>query len=230
MSGFLVTFAGDRAGDVDLNHCSQSVIAFKGANFTITNVDGNLRLETMTDTEEVEINSRDYATATSGSQRAVRVRPNMTSAGQGITGLDVSPRFAHGIGGSHLVGIMSNPDLKGGTGTLTGPIRCYEGKFDGGCTGATRRTVAGPAFILEAMSGNEAVITNGCFVLGVNAAYGAGTGWTGFIRASASGAGGVFVGNMTQDPLNTPGTHPEAGYVKLQVGATVYQMPFFAIA
>lgn len=231
MSGLLVTFAGDRAGDVDLNHSSKSIIAFKGDDFILTNVDGQMRLETMTDTKNVRINSRDYETAISGEQCAVQIKPNMASATQGITGLEVSPRFASGIAGAKLVGIMSNPDMKGGTGGVAGPVRCYEGKFDGGRTmpsGVARRTVAGAAYILDCMNGFEAVVSGGCYVIGISAAGGGGTGWTGFIHARASGAGGVFasVGGMGQDLSSG---QQEDGYINVYIDAVQYQIPLYAM-
>lgn len=182
----------------------------------------NLYLQSVLDTKNVRINSRDYP-ATSGDCTAVQVKPNMTGTGTaGVTGIEVSPRFADGIAGSKLVGIMSNPDLKGSSGNLSSVIRCYEGKFDGG----TGRTVVGPAYTLDAMTANAATITNGCFVIGAQAAGGGGTGWTGFMRASASGAGGLVVGadGMFKDPEDDA----EAGYLKVRVGSTDYQIPVYA--
>lgn len=182
----------------------------------------NLEIETATDTKNVRINSRDY-TRTSGDTSAVQVKPDQTITGTaGLTGIEVSPRFSDAAGGSKLVGIMSNPDLKGSSGDLTSVIRCYEAKFDGG----TGRTVTGPAYILDAMTANAATITNGCFVIGVQAAGGGGTGWTGFLRASASGAGGVTV--SSDGAFKDPQDDTEAGYITIRVGSTDYQIPFYA--
>jgi len=187
-------------------------------------LDDHFLIETDTDTKNIRLNQRDY-TATSGDRTAVQIKPNQSVTGTaGMTGLEVSPRFADACGGSKLVGIMSNPDLKGSSGDLTSVIRCYEAKFDGG----SGRTVTGPAYTLDAQTANEATITNGCFVIGVTAAGGGGTGWTGFIRASASGAGGVTASadGMYKDPE----THTEAGYIIIYVGSTAYQVPFYASA
>ena len=179
-------------------------------------------LVTEKDTENIKLNSRTYTTA-SGDRTAVQIKPNQAITGTaGMTGLEVSPRFTDACAGSKLVGIMSNPDLKGSSGDLSSVIRCYEAKFDGG----TGRTVTGAAYALDAMTANEATISGGCFVIGVEAAGGGGTGWTGFLRASASGAGGVTVGTdgMGKDPEGTA----EDGYITIYVGETEYQIPFWA--
>lgn len=230
MSGLLVTFAGDRAGDVDLNHSSKSVIAFKGDDFILTNVDGQMRIETMADTKNVRINSRDYGTAVSGEQCAVQIKPNMTAATQGITGLEAAPRFAEGIAGAKLVGIKSNPDMKGGVGAVAGPIRCFEGKFDGGhqLLPTVRRTVAGAAYILDCMNALEATVTGGVYVIGISPDGGGGSGWTGFIHCRTSGAGGVHasVGGMGQDLSSAC---EEDGYIDVYIDETQYQIPLYAM-
>ena len=181
-------------------------------------------LVTEEDTENIKLNSRTYTTA-SGDRTAVQIKPNQAITGTaGMTGLEVSPRFTDACAGSKLVGIMSNPDLKGSSGNLSSVVRCYEAKFDGG----TGRTVAGSAYSLDAMTANEATITGGCFVIGVSAAGGGGTGWTGFIRASASGAGGVTV--SSDGMFKDPETNTEAGYIVIRVGTTDYEVPFYAKA
>ncbi len=178
-------------------------------------------------TDALKLNSRDF-TATSGEINAIQTKPNISVGGTTtVTCFEASPRFASGIAGGRIVGFKSNPDLKSSSAatTIVGPIRCFEAKFDGG----SGRTVTNECYILDCMSANAATVTGGIYVIGISAAGGGGTGWTGFIHARASGAGGVFTGNMTQDPLNSPGSHPEAGYVIINVAGTIFQMPFFAI-
>ena len=184
--------------------------------------DSHMHLDTENDQKNVRINSRDYV-RTSGDQCAAQIKPNMSVTGTGgITGLEVSPRFADGCAGAKLVGVVSNPDLKGSSGAISSDVRCYEAKFDGG----TGRTVAGMMYTLHAMTANAATVTGGCFVIGVDVAGGGGTGWTGFLRASASGAGGVIVSadGMHKDPSGDA----EAGYITIRVGSTDYQVPFYA--
>ncbi len=172
--------------------------------------------------QAVKANSRDY-TATSGEHNAFQSKPNVSVGGTtGVTAIEASPRFASGIAGSKLVGIKSNPDLKGSSaGTLSSAVRAFEAKFDGG----SGRTVS-EMYILDCMTSNAATVTNGVFIIGVSAAGGGGTGWTGFMRARASGAGGLFV---SSDGMNkNPSTQTEAGYLLVRVGSTDYQMPIYA--
>ena len=178
---------------------------------------------TPSDSRSIKIGTFDL-TATSGEINCMQMKPNMTGTGTaGITCIELSPRFASGIAGSKLVGLKVNPDLKGSAaGTLSSDVRCLECKFDGG----TGRTVSGKMYILHAMTANAATVTGGCFVIGVDAAGGGGTGWTGFLRASASGAGGVVVSadGMYKDPSGDA----EAGYITIRVATTDYQVPFYA--
>lgn len=172
--------------------------------------------------QAVKLNSRDY-TSTSGEQNAVQSKPNMTVATQGVTAFEASPRFASGIAGGKLVGFKSNPDMKGSSAGTVSIVRGFECKFDGG----TGRTVTNQMFVLDCMTSNAATVTGGCYVIGITAAGGGGTGWTGFLRASASGAGGVVV--SSDGMQNDPSTDTEAGYISIYVGSTRYEVPFYAI-
>ncbi len=174
--------------------------------------------------QSVKLNSRDY-TSTSGEHNAVQSKPNVSVGGTtGITAFEASPRFASGIAGGKLVGYKSNPDLKGSSaGTLSGPVRCYEAKFDGG----SGRTVDS-GYVLDCMTSNASTMTNGCFIIGASAAGGGGTGWTGFMRARTSGAGGLVLDpdGMAQDPI----TAEEEGYLNVYIGTTQYQIPIYAMS
>lgn len=114
------------------------------------------------------INSRDY-TITSGEHCAIQTKPNISVGGTtGITAIESSPRFAAGIVGGKIVGVMSNPILKSSTaspGGNCGPMRCFEGKLETGtqCT----RTVTVMA-VLEAMSDVRGTVTQGPTVILVN--------------------------------------------------------------
>ncbi len=180
------------------------------------------QLYSVGDEKNIRLNSRSYTEALSAkTYTAVQVKPNITVAANSVNGIEVSPRFASGVAGVSMTGIMSNPDLKGSSaGTISSEIRCYDAKFDGGAG----RTVTGPCYSYKAQTANAATITNGCFVLGLQAAGGGGTGWTGFARASASGAGGVSTGSMTKDPA----TDSIAGKVVFYIGSTAYEVPMYA--
>lgn len=102
---------------------------------------------TVSDTKNVRINSRSY-TQTSGDASAVQIKPNQTVATAGITGLEVSPRFASGIAGVSLVGIKCDPVLKGsGTGTLSGSVTGIQVNIDFGLS--QTRTIDGDVSAFE---------------------------------------------------------------------------------
>lgn len=174
----------------------------------------------------VRLNSRDY-TATSGEHTAVQIKPNVSVGGTtGITGLEISPRFASGIAGSKLVGAFIGFDIKGAAGgNLSSDARCVEAKMES-ASGSTR-TIAGVATNLACMNSLHGSCTTGVFCINVHAA-GGNLAWTGFLRAASSGAGGITVSanGMTKDPESDT----EAGYITMYVGSTQYQIPFYAIA
>jgi len=88
------------------------------------------------------IHSVDYV-STSGDINAVQIKPNVSVGGTtGMTGLEVSPRFADGIAGSSLVGIKADPQCKGTTGNLSGGVVAVEANIDLGDPAASR-TIGG---------------------------------------------------------------------------------------
>ena len=111
--------------------------------------DGNhTLLLTVSDTKNVRINSRNY-TQTSGDASGVQIKPNQTVATAGITGLEVSPRYAAGIAGTNLVGIKCDPVLKGsGGGNLSGQVAGVQVNIDFGLS--QTRTITGDVSAFEA--------------------------------------------------------------------------------
>lgn len=110
-------------------------------------VGNHTRLNSITDTRNVRINSRNY-TQTSGDASGVQIKPNQTVATAGITGLEVSPRYASGIAGTNLVGIKCDPVLKGsGTGTLSGQVAGVQVNIDFGIS--QTRTIDGDVAAFE---------------------------------------------------------------------------------
>jgi len=121
----------------------------------------NLYIETRDTTssiKNVRIQSRDY-TATSGEHAAVQIKPNISVGGTtGITGLEISPRFAEGIAGGKIVGIFAGIDLKGAAGGNCGPARCVEAKLES-ASGSTR-TVS-EAWCIDCMNSLHGTVTDG---------------------------------------------------------------------
>lgn len=88
------------------------------------------------------IKSQDFK-STSGDINAVQIKPNISVGGTtGMTGLEVSPRFADGKAGNGLVAIKADPNLKGTSGNLTGGVVAVEANIDLGDPASTR-TIGG---------------------------------------------------------------------------------------
>lgn len=130
----------------------------------VMSVGGNKQLSQ--DDAPYRINSKDY-NHTSGGCVAIQTKPNVVTGGSGVDmhGIESSPRFADAATGRDLIAFKSNPILKGTTGTLSGAVRCYEGKLETSTT--CTRTVAVMA-VLEAMSDVRGTVTQGPTVILVN--------------------------------------------------------------
>lgn len=179
----------------------------------------NIHLDTQLDTKNVRINSRDYD-ATSGDVCGVQIKPNIAVGGTtGVTGLEVAPRFASGIAGSKLVGIMSNPDLKGAAGgNLSSDMRCYEGKLES-ASGSTR-TIAGGAYVLHAMQALHGTVTGGAYPIAVDAA-GGNVAWSGFAKLPDD--------SQVANDTDTGAANTIAGYIKVLIGSATRYIYTYAL-
>jgi hypothetical protein len=174
--------------------------------------DSHTHIDTGNDEKNVRINSRDF-TQTSGSGCAAQIKPNQSVDGTAsVTGLEVSPRFADGIGGNDLRGILADPNLKGTTGDLTGQVVAVECNIDMGDAGSTR-TIAGDLSALSSfldlpsgitVSGKATLLR----VRGVNAAA-----WDAFLNLDDANTG------LTQSSAASGGT---SKYLKVYIGDTLY--------
>jgi len=169
----------------------------------------HIEIMTVLGTKNVRINSRDY-TDTSGDVTAVQSKPNISVGGTtGVTGVEVSPRFASGIAGSKCVGIMSNPILKGAAGgNLSSDMRCYEGKLESD-SGSTR-TIAGGAYVLHAMQALHGTVTGGAYPVAVDAA-GGNVAWSGFAKLPDD--------SQVAEDATTGTSGTKKGWIKLMVGS-----------
>lgn len=123
----------------------------------------------------IRFNCQDYTVA-SGDIIGIVTKPAASVDGTAsVRGIESSPRFQDGIGGNSITGIFAGSDLKGSSGDLTGNMRAYEGKIEGG----SGRTIAGVASILEANQALKATVTGGAYVIYATAA-GDTTAWDGF--------------------------------------------------
>ena len=184
----------------------------------------HLYLNTTLDTKNIRLNSRNFA-ATSGNFIAVQVKPAISVGGTGdVTGIEVSPRINSACNGGTMRGILAECYMKGSSGTLSGDVRCLQAQVtDENVAG---RTVSGVVSMLDVwhqLAGHT--LTGGVHVIHARTA-GGGTGWTSFMRADASGDGGLVVSSdgMFKDPEGDT----EAGYLKVYVGTTKYEIPIYA--
>ena len=169
--------------------------------------DSHIHIDTENDEKNVRVNSRDYE-KTSGEHCAMQSKPNISVGGTtGITAFEASPRFASGIAGSKIVGIMSNPILKGAAGgNLSSAMRCYEGKLESD-SGSTR-TVA-EAYVLHAMQALHGTVTDGPWVVKVDA-HGGNVNWAGF---------GVFPDDSQVASDGEDKSGGTKGWIKVKIGS-----------
>ncbi len=180
--------------------------------------DNHFKLETMVDGRSVRINSRNVTQAT-GDHTAVSIKPNKSADGTGsITGLEVSPRFAAGMGGGNLRAILGDPLLKAGSGDLTGSVVAFEANIDFGTSGT--RTITGD---ISAFSSFLAIPSTNTY-----------SGDVAFLRVRTVNikAWDYF---LNIDDANTgietlaSGTYSTAeGYLKIVIGTTDYRLPYYS--
>ena len=182
-------------------------------------------INTENDDKNVRINSRDY-TRTSGGSCACQAKPNMTVGGSGVDvhGFEASPRFADEAGGRDCIGFKSNPILKGDTGTLTGALRCFEGKLE--TNYGDNRTTAVMA-VLEAMSDVRGTITLGPTVIKVN--KGDYTAWESVIELEGAEAGCWNASPGTEIDNNSAGSVLMSGYIKVILADTTKYIALYDV-
>lgn len=159
------------------------------------------------------IHSKDYV-STSGDYNAVQIKPNISVGGTtGMTGLEVSPRFADGIAGNSLVAIKADPQCKGTTGNLTGGVVAVEANIDLGDASSTRTIgddIAAFSSFLDLPSGvvHTAGLNTFLKVRSVNAAQ-----WDALLNLDDLSTG------CTQTSAESGGT---AQYLRVYIGAAKY--------
>lgn len=180
-------------------------------------------LQTATDTYTIRLNSRNY-TATSGDIIGYQSKPAANATGTAtVYGSQVSPRFNHGVAGASLVGVQSNPILKGTAaagGNLSGDVRAVEGRVESEDGGT--RTVAGTVSCFAAYNNlfNEITVTGGIYAIEVKAKQQEAE-WTGFAKLPDDS------GNMTKYSAGhyTPGNCD--GGIKITLGGHDLWVPAY---
>lgn len=175
-------------------------------------------LDTVADNRNIRINSRNYA-GTTGDSSAVQIKPNRSVTGTAsVTGLEISPRFANGVGGANLIGIKADPLLKAGTGDLSGQVAAIQANIDFGISGT--RTITGDISAFESFlaipstytySGDVAFLR----VRGVNI-----KGWDYFMNIDDANTGVETLASGTYSTAE--------GYLKIVIGTTDYRIPYYS--
>lgn len=172
---------------------------------------------TTLDTHPIQLNSRNYGTQTSGSDIAVQAKPNATISGtEAVIGAQFSPRFAAGISGSEVVGVQSQPLLKGGSTTLTGDFGGFEADLTDSQTSGN--TIGGDIYALRAYQNMASQTVTGDVVpIRVDPA-GSTLAWTTFAKLPDDGQ----ISKSTTNPSTA------AGYIKVKIGTNVRYIQLYS--
>lgn len=178
----------------------------------------HLYIETMQDGKSVRINSRNVTQAT-GSHTAVSIKPNKSADGSGgLTGLEVSPRFAAGCGGNDLRAILADPLLKAGSGDIDAQIVAVEANLDFGVSGT--RTITGDVSAFSAFLAIPSTYTYSAYVSFLRVRDVNIRGWDCFLNVDSGGTGLCVISGGTYSTAD--------GYLKVRVGATEYRIALYA--
>lgn len=180
--------------------------------------------DTKSDGKTLRFNSRSYV-QTSGDSIGFQCKPSQTVTTTGeVRGGEFSPRLQSAIGSQTLVGFLSDPTLKGSVGgNIT--ARFVAAQLQLTDANAGTRTIAVAAMIdaWHQLAGTH-TFTTGVGLINARTA-GGGHAWDYFLRAVASGDGGLVV--SADGMFRDPESQTEAGYLIVRVGTTDYQIPTY---
>ncbi len=226
MSGAVSSIHGGFRRSMTTGGLRRLEIRVDGDEYVRIEKDNHVLINSVKDGKNVRINSRNV-TQTSGDHSGVQIKPNQTAATAGITGLEVSPRYASTIAGTNLIGIKCDPVLKGtGGGNLSGEVTAYQANIDFGTAGT--RTITGDISALDCFlaipsgntyDGDTAFLR----IKTVNIVA-----WDYFLNCDDANVGAVTV---SADGMNkNPHTDNEAGFIKILIASTAYEVPFYDVA
>lgn len=175
--------------------------------------------DTVTDSKNVRLNSRDYA-STSGDYSGVQIKPNVSVGGTtGICGLEVSPRFAAGIAGSTLTAIKADPLLKAGTGNLSGAVVAVQANLDFGISGT--RTITGDVSAFESFLAIPSTYTYSGLISFLRVRSVNIKSWQAFLNLDDASTGCSPAGDKTGGA--------KSYYLPVYIGATQYAIQLYAV-
>ncbi len=180
--------------------------------------DSHFQIQNKKENKNIRIGSQSLLTST-GDHSAIQSKPNRSVDGTAsVTAMELSPRFAAGIGGANLIALKCDPLLKAGSGNLSGKVAGIEINIDFGVSGT--RTIAGDVSAFETFlavpssytySGHVAVFR----IRDVNI-----KGWDALFNFDSASVGCIVVSGGTYSTAD--------GYAIVKVGDTEYRMPFYA--
>lgn len=188
--------------------------------------DNHVLINSVKDGKNVRINSRNV-TQTSGDHSGVQIKPNQTVATAGITGLEVSPRYASTIAGTNLIGIKCDPVLKGsGGGDLSGEVTAFQANIDFGTS--QTRIISGDVSALDSFLAVPSNMTYNGDVSFLRVKTVNIKAWDFFLNCDDASVGLVSVGD---DGMNkNPEGDVESGFIKVRIGSTAYEVPIYVAA
>jgi len=203
----LVFGTGD---DLKVKFDAAKMLLTLASQFSLVVTGGHFALETLEDTKRIRLNSRNYA-ATSGDIMGFDSRPRANASGtQTMIGGYIAPGANDGVALGNIIGILSDPYLKGSSGNLSGDIRALQGQVTDENVGG--RTIDGVVSMFDAWQQLAAhTFTGGVYVVTVRAAGGA-TPWSGFAKFPDDG-------QIASDGEDKSGG--TIGWIKVKIGSKV---------
>lgn len=193
-------------------------VYLQGSEYMRLEKDNHVLLNSVSDTKNVRINSRNY-TQTSGDASGVQIKPNVSVTGTAsITGLEISPRFAAGIAGTNLVGIKCDPLLKAGSGDIGGAVVGIQCNLDFGISGT--RTITGDISAFEAFLAIPSTYTYSGDVSFMRVRDVNIKGWDYFLNVDSTGTG------LTTD--SDKDANSASHTLKCLVGSTLFHIQLYA--
>lgn len=162
---------------------------------------------------------------TSGDSSGFEVRCQRDASAGEVKGADFSARLGDTYTATAIAGLKAAVNVKGtSAGTISSRVCCVHAELESGSGGT--RTFSGPVCSMYAKN-NMGTGTYTKKVVVIHAdTPGGGKAWDGFLSVQATGDAGVVVSN--DGMTDSPQTNAEAGYLKVYVDTTEYQIPLYA--
>ncbi len=162
---------------------------------------------------------------TSGDTVGFELRHERGATGGGeVTGMSISARVTAAMTATTCTAIKAAINVKGtDAGTISNRVTCLHTEMESGSPSS--RTITGPVCFMYMKNKMGSSTYSGKFCCFYVDTQGGGKAMDGFLQVAATGVGGVVVGN--DGMTDSPDANAEAGYIKVYVGSTEYQIPIY---